>query len=120
MAIGTFREWLNEKEGKESYKEFFAKKLEKFGVKSASELTGDDKKKFFDEVDAEWKGEKEEPEVGDKDVNESADKAKKFMKEFNLSVSLLKEDIKLADKNQDWYARLEYISILISKELKNR
>ena len=65
----TFREWMNEKEGKETYKDFFNKKLEKYGVKSASELTGEDKKKFFDEVDAEWEGENEEPEAGD--VNES-------------------------------------------------
>ena len=68
-----FRDWMNEKEGKETkdsaYQAFFKKKLEKFGVKSASELSGDDKKKFFDEVDAEWEGEKEEPEVGD--VNEA-------------------------------------------------
>lgn len=70
--LGTFREWLNEKEcteGKETYKDFFNKKLEKYGVKSAAELSGDDKKKFFDEVDAEWEGENEEPEVGD--VNEA-------------------------------------------------
>lgn len=117
-----FRDWMNEKEGKETkdsaYQAFFKKKLEKFGVKSASELSGDDKKKFFDEVDAEWKSEDENSE--NEDCNESADKAKKFMKEFNSSVSMLKEDIKLADKNQDWYTRLEYICTLISKELKNR
>lgn len=65
----TFREWLNEKEGKETYKDFFNKKLEKYGVKSATELSGEDKKKFFDEVDAEWEGENEEPEAGD--VNEA-------------------------------------------------
>ena len=41
------------------YQEFFSKKLEKWGVKSPSELDKDDKKKFFDEIDAEWKGEKE-------------------------------------------------------------
>lgn len=68
----TFREWLNEKEGKETYKDFFNKKLEKYGVKSATELSGEDKKKFFDEVDAEWEGAKEEPETGDKDVNEAS------------------------------------------------
>ena len=64
----SFREWMNEKEGKETYKDFFNKKLEKYGVKSASELTGEDKKKFFDEVDAEWEGENEEPEIDEKKV----------------------------------------------------
>lgn len=68
----TFREWMNEKEGKgeSEYQIFFKKKLEKFGVKSASELTGDDKKKFFDEVDAEW--ESDDENSGNENCNESA------------------------------------------------
>ena len=41
------------------YQEFFSKKLEKWGVKSPAELDKADKKKFFDEIDSEWKGEKE-------------------------------------------------------------
>ena len=45
---------------KAEYQAFFNKKLKKFGVKSPSELSGDDKKKFFDEIDKEWKGENEE------------------------------------------------------------
>ena len=49
-----------------TYKEFMAKKLKKFGVKSPTELEGADKKKFFDEVDAEWDGKDEKPEAGDK------------------------------------------------------
>lgn len=75
-----FRDWMNEKEGKETkeseYQAFFKKKLEKFGVKSASELSGDDKKKFFDEVDAEWKSEdeKEDGVEEKKDCNESIPK----------------------------------------------
>ena len=33
----TFREWLNEKEGKETeYDNFFKKKLEKYGVKKCN------------------------------------------------------------------------------------
>jgi hypothetical protein len=41
------------------YQKFFQKKLEKFGVKTQAELKGDQKKKFFDEVDREWKADKE-------------------------------------------------------------
>lgn len=68
----TFREWLNEREeGETEYQKFFKKKLEKYGVKSPSELSVEDKKKFFDEVDAGWEGEKEESEADD--VNESKD-----------------------------------------------
>jgi hypothetical protein len=43
-----------------AYQEFFQKKLKKYNVKSPSELKGDEKKKFFDEIDSEWKADKEE------------------------------------------------------------
>ena len=93
-----FRDWMNEKEGKETkdsaYQAFFKKKLEKYGVKSASELTGEDKKKFFDEVDAEWEGENEEPEAGD--VNESTDDIKK-----NSHLIKLGQSIKLIIEQSD-------------------
>ena len=69
----SFREWLNEREGVETeYQKFFKKKLEKYGVISVAELSAEDKKKFFDEIDAEWEGEKEEPEEND-NINESKD-----------------------------------------------
>lgn len=51
-----FKQFLQEEE---TYKEFFAKMLKKYGVKNPSELDAETKKKFFDEVDAGWKGEKE-------------------------------------------------------------
>ena len=45
---------------KEAYKKFFNAKLKKYGVTSPSQLKGDDKKKFYDEIDAEWEGDNEE------------------------------------------------------------
>ena len=45
---------------KDGYKEFFDKKLKKFGVKSPAGLDKAEKKKFFDEVDKEWKGDNED------------------------------------------------------------
>jgi hypothetical protein len=36
------------------YRAFFEKKLKKYNVKSPSELSDEDKKKFFDEVEKEW------------------------------------------------------------------
>ena len=42
------------------YQIFFKKKLKEFDVSSPADLKGDQKKKFFDEVDAEYKGKKEE------------------------------------------------------------
>lgn len=41
------------------YKAFFEKKLKEYGVSSPAELSDEDKKKFFNEIDKEWKGEKE-------------------------------------------------------------
>ena len=41
------------------YQKYFQKKLDKYKVKSPSELEDADKKKFFEEVDKGWTGEKE-------------------------------------------------------------
>ncbi len=55
----SFREFLNEKEKGKNYKDFFKEKLKKYSVESPDELSDEDKKKFFDEIDAEWEGEGE-------------------------------------------------------------
>lgn len=52
----NFKNYLEE----EAYKDFFAKMLKKYGVKSPAELSDEEKKKFFDEVDAGWESKKEE------------------------------------------------------------
>ena len=44
---------------KKAYQAFFNKKLKKYGVKSPAELEGEAKKKFYDEIDAEWEGDNE-------------------------------------------------------------
>ena len=64
----TFREWLREAEESKEYKEYFKKILAKYNVEDPSELSKEDKQKFFDDVDAGWKGEKEEPEIDEKKV----------------------------------------------------
>lgn len=106
----SFREWMNEKEGKETYKDFFNKKLEKYGVKSATELSGEDKKKFFDEVDAEWEGEKEEPEIDEKKVcNESKEtevSPEKYAIIYNLAKKIYDSNKKFqsdAKKINQWF-----------------
>ena len=40
---------------KEDYMKFFAGKLKKYGVKSPSELDDEQKKKFFNEIEKDWK-----------------------------------------------------------------
>ena len=42
-----------------TYQKFFNKKLKEAGVKSPSELSDEEKKKFFDDIDKSWKGKKE-------------------------------------------------------------
>ena len=49
-----------EEGNKEEYTKFVKAKLEKFGVKSPADLKGADKKKFYDEIDAEWESDDEE------------------------------------------------------------
>jgi len=63
IMAGESVEAIEEATGdKEAYQKFFNDTLKKYGVKSPSELKGDDKKKFFDEIDAGWKGDDEKPE----------------------------------------------------------
>ena len=51
---------------KEAYQKFMRAALKKFGVESPADLSPEEKKKFFDYVDANWKGDNEKPEPGDK------------------------------------------------------
>ena len=51
-----FLQALSDKQ--QEYREFFEGKLEEYGVDSPAELSEEDKKKFFNEVDKGWKGEK--------------------------------------------------------------
>ncbi|WXB48272.1 hypothetical protein WRYRUGOZ_CDS0247 [Vibrio phage VB_VaC_SRILMA] len=56
----TFREFLNEKmDDKKAYQMYFDKMLKKYNVESPEDLSDEDKKKFFDEVDKGWKADKE-------------------------------------------------------------
>ena len=65
LPTGTttdYTNWLPEGGDKEAYKKFFNAALKKFGVSSPDELEGEKKKKFFDYVDKNWKGDHEEVE----------------------------------------------------------
>lgn len=47
---------INESEKQDAYQEFFKNKLKDYGVESPSELSVEDKSKFFSEIKSEWKG----------------------------------------------------------------
>ena len=44
----------------EEYKDFFKKVMKKFGVSSPGELSGDKEKEFYNYIDKNWKGKKED------------------------------------------------------------
>ncbi len=51
---------INEVKGdKAEYQKFFKKTLKKYGEDDPSKLSKEDKKKFYDEIDAGWKGDNE-------------------------------------------------------------
>ena len=51
--------YINEASGgKAEYQAFFNKKLKAYGVSSPDELDDAKKKKFFDEIEKEWTGDK--------------------------------------------------------------
>ena len=95
--MGKFREWLREAEGKETvneeteYQKFFTKKLEKFGVKSPAELSDEDKKKFFNEIENEWKSE-------DKKIEESGDWGDEYNAVYDLA-DIFKRRCKITSDN---------------------
>jgi len=66
------RESVNEAQsgGKEEYQKFFNAALKKFKVKSPAELKGENKKKFYDYIDANWEGDNEKAEGAMSQVRE--------------------------------------------------
>ena len=50
---------IDELQEESDYQKFFNKKLKKFGANSIDDLSDEDKKKFFAEIEKEWTGEKE-------------------------------------------------------------
>lgn len=50
---------LRQRRAETDYQKFFKKKLDEYEVKSPAELTDEEKKDFFDEVDKGWKGKEE-------------------------------------------------------------
>ena len=73
-------EELPEKTGdKEEYTAFVNKTLKQFGVKSPAELKGDERKRFYDALDAGWEADDEKPEPEDEET-ELGDRVKARMK----------------------------------------
>lgn len=54
--MGKFKEYLKEelKQESKSYKDFFNNMLKKYGIQDVSELDGEKKKKFYQEIEDGW------------------------------------------------------------------
>ena len=70
----TFKGFMSEG-SKEEYKKFFDKKLAKYKVNSPEDLSDEDKKKFYDEIDKEWNADHEAGKDG-----KSEDLVKEYIK----------------------------------------
>jgi hypothetical protein len=65
-VIKKIDKYLNEKKGDgEEYEKFFRKMLKKYGVTEPDQLSREEKKKFFKEIEDGWT--KEDPKTNDKD-----------------------------------------------------
>jgi len=56
----SLRTLFEQLEKESDYYIYFKNKLKEYGVNSPNELNDEDKRKFFDDVDAGWKSKKEE------------------------------------------------------------
>jgi len=64
--LHRINKFISESEGSSTaYKAFFQKMLKKYNISSPDELSDDEKKKFFQEVEDGWK--KEDPKTDDRD-----------------------------------------------------
>ena len=76
----TLREFI--RETKEEYEDFFASKLKAYNVDSPADLSDEEKRKFFDEIDKEWNSEEESGTDGlTENVKYNFKKMKKFIEQ---------------------------------------
>lgn len=86
-------------ESSKEYQDFFKSALKKFGVDSPAEFKSDEeKKKFFDYVDKNYKGKNEESEI------DEAKPSKKFIK---LGDNTEKKNLKIAESSRDYYKQVD-------------
>ena len=104
---------------KEEYKKFFDKKLAKYGVKSPEELSDDEKKKFYDEIDEEWNADHEAGKDG-----KSEDLVKEYIKKDGARRRCAGGDgrktkkVKTEEEDCEDDEEMEEGSFIISKDTK--
>ena len=88
---------------KKAYRKFFDKALKKFDIKSPADLKGDEeKKKFYDYIDKNWKGEHEQKEgvekLSDKDLKTAMKYASTQKETDNACAEMGKRRLKMEKK----------------------
>jgi len=85
---------------KEDYMKFFAGKLKKYGVKSPAELSVEDKKKFFNEIETDWKHDSSE-EVEEKEEETTLGDRVKQRMEADSSEDEPSDDTEEPEEDED-------------------
>ena len=127
---------VSEEEGdKEEYTAFVNKTLKKYGVKSPAELSPEDKKRFYDELDAGWKGDDEKPEPEDKEEEidlktrvkdrMKAEQEEDDEKTVSAEVPVKDdyegyEDVEGGDEDEPSEEQIDKIADLVVKKLKDK
>jgi hypothetical protein len=100
---------------KEGYKKFFDKKLAKYKVDSPEDLSDEEKKAFFNEIDKEWKGDDEKAEGFVKEfINKDGTRRRCDGGDGRKSKKIKKEG-DCPDEDED---EMEEGSMIISKDTK--
>ena len=120
--VGEEAELTNEESKlQKEYKAFYAKMLEKFGVKSPGELDDDKKKEFYDAIEKGWKeGEgpvKEEVEIEEDAIPEGLNKedAASFMAAASAAKRDGKKTFKFGDPEKEYPVTIK-VDIPLKKE----
>ena len=95
---------VSEEEGdKDEYMKFFSDTLKKFGVKSPAELSDEDKKKFFNQIDKGWKGDNEKAEEVEKKESLGKRVKARMEQEDDEDIGELpdQEDVPVEDEDDD-------------------
>jgi len=79
--LTTFINEAEKSKKQKEYQEFFDKKLKAFGVDSPAKLDDAEKKKFFDEIEKEWTGDKVNEKKVEEDFDSEDDKDSEDLKD---------------------------------------
>lgn len=75
--------------GRAEYKKYFDGKLDKYKIDSPAELSDEDKKKFFEDVDKGWKSDEEGSTASDDSEKEAGDDSERVSSDNEIAMQIL-------------------------------